>query len=257
MINTKIGKIDCKRRVVGLAMGHIRLLKPALLAMRQTPKSKPQPVKCPLCGVPMQLGHESSKKHQANVVLASLISPDLLQGGPTSIQKVREVLHLGKTQTELSPEQKAAVASLVRIDRTGLSKTHFLRTNGYRAVSSGLCTPDQLARAHQHKRNCSVRIQDTGLELSRFHALDIYTDVCTPDEAAKASELVDARFHGDVPIGYLLEELNLAPSVKPRAKPLWVSKRDYEKAEDAYQQYCEGKMTWAEICDVWEHPWDE
>ena len=295
-------------------------------ATHRPSKPKPQPEDCPLCGTQRQPGHDSSKRHLTNSVIASLLSPDLLKGGSASIQKVREAIGLGKRPTELTPKQQAEAAScatiassgialrrfralgrlhsavpsdictdaerrmaasLIRMDRTGLAATHFRRTDGADALHSGWCTPEQLARAQQHRLDCTERLQDSGLEPSRFRALGIDIDTCTLAELAEAADLINARLQGDVPISFLRKELFLGSwgedededvpeeeeeedmleeeeeykDEEERAKrlepePIWVSKKDYEEASEAYEQDCINRMSWAEICDVPFHPWD-
>jgi len=251
-------------------------------------------------------GHELTKQHKTSLIIASLISKELLEEGPSAINKVREAINLSKKAAILRPEQRdiaascatisssgielarfqalrhsavhpsdvcteaerSMAASLIRMDQKSLALTHFLKSGGsipnrQRALlNRGWCSPQQLSMAQQHNDNCTIKIQDTGLDRSRFLSLGIDIDCCTPEELLEAANLIDVMEHvKDFPLSNYDDYYDFDDQWRKRRrsknKPIWISKKAYDAARSDDERREINSMTWAEICGIDSHPWDD
>ena len=189
-----------------------------------------------------------------------------------ALRRFKAIVHrLGDSaeSTDLCTEaEQQAAKSLLRISQTGVSETHFLRTSDLlkarQVARNGWCSPDHLAVALRHKMDCTVQIDTTGLELSRFLHLGINGDTCTPEELQCAADLINARTAGIPLCCYeLYDEAEDDDGEDDEeeddevGEPIWVTQEDVDDAEASW----DSRISWAEIFGLSEfglsHPWDD
>eukprot|EP00798_Chlamydomonas_sp_ICE-L_P032368 gene32369-3541_t len=160
---------------------------------------------CQLCGVPSVQEHIASDNHASNLAISSLLPPALQGGGPRVINQIREAISILKKHRKLTPEQESAVVTCSTIASSGIGIERFRASVARlaKAVPTDVCSHAEQVKAvstlskdqcPDHKSECTIKIQDTGLEPSRFESLGIdIANGCTQADLEEAPKLLDAR----------------------------------------------------------------